>query len=260
MRSLLPPDLNIMALTATATKQLKQQVIATLGMVDPVVVETCPDKLNLKFSVQPYDSFETFNDIVLQLKKERTHMDRILIFCRRPIDCGVLYEQMRGMLGKDFTEPPGLSHRIPEVRLLDMYSGGTSTNVSDAIIKQFCSEDSCLRVVIATIAFGMGINCPNIRKIIHFGVPTDIETFIQQVGRAGRDGKSAECVMLVGNGVYKNFCNKEIKAYVSNSTECRHNLLFSNFNSFTHNPLFNTCRCCDICSSDCSCEKCTSKL
>ena len=57
-------------------------------------------------------------------------------------------------------------------------------SLCNAILKQF-SRQSCLRVLIATIAFGLGVNCPNIRHVIHFGVPEDIN--VQQVGRAGQE-------------------------------------------------------------------------
>ena len=194
-------------------------------MIDPVLVEVCPDKPNLKYSVQIYDPHQTFHDIVKELKENRVLTERTIIFCRRPIDCAILYEEMCGLLGEDFTEPKGQSHQIPEVRLLDMYSGGTSKVVSDVILKQFCCPNSCLRVIIATVAFGLGINCPNVRRIIHFGIPTDVETYVQQVGRAGRDGSSSHCIMLVGSGVYKKYCNQQIKEYASNTKECRRNLL-----------------------------------
>ena len=165
-----------MALTATATTQLQKQIIMLLGMVDPVIVEVCPDKPNLMYSIQPFDPDHTINDIVRELKDKRVQMDRTLIFCRRPLDCGVLYEKIRNKMGEDFTEPRGMPHRIPEVCLVDMYTGGTSKLVSDTIVKQFCIPDLCLRIVIATVAFGLGVDCPNVRKIMHFGMPTDIET------------------------------------------------------------------------------------
>ena len=67
-----------MALTATATRQLQRQVITILGMIDPIVIEICPDKPNLKFSVQLYDPIHTFGDIVLELKAKRICMEKNL--------------------------------------------------------------------------------------------------------------------------------------------------------------------------------------
>ena len=78
---------------------------------------------------------------------------------------------------------------------MDCFTGCTEESVRDIILKQFCTV-SCLRIVIATIVFGLGVNCPDIRHVIHFGVPEDIETYVQQVGRAGRDGEVSYCTML----------------------------------------------------------------
>ena len=80
--------------------------------------------------------------------------------------------------------------------MVDCYTGSTDQHVRDVILKQF-STPSCLRVTIATVAFGLGVNCPDIRRIMHFGIPEDIETYVQQVGRAGRDGKTS-CLLAKG--------------------------------------------------------------
>ena len=79
-----------------------------------------------------------------------------MIFCHRPLECGILYEEMCQMQGNDFTEPPGMPHKIPQLRLLDTYNGGTISDVSSVVLKQFCDQDSCLCIIIATVAFGMG--------------------------------------------------------------------------------------------------------
>ena len=71
----------------------------------------------------------------------------------------------------------------------------THPTVKVKILEQFTSPSSSLCVVIATVAFGMGVNCPDVRQIIHWGVPEDTEIYIQESGRAGRDGKLA-CVLF----------------------------------------------------------------
>lgn len=76
-----------------------------------------------------------------------------------------------------------------------MFTACTHPDVKDVILTQFRNEHSTLRVMIATIAFGMGLDCPNVRSILHWGSPPDIESYVQETGRAGRDGDSAtvEC-------------------------------------------------------------------
>ena len=76
-----------------------------------------------------------------------------------------------------------------------MYTHCTHPTVKEKLLRQFTSP-SCLRIVIATIAFGMGIDCPDVRQIVHWGIPEDPETYVQESGRAGRDGKLS-CVVII---------------------------------------------------------------
>ncbi|XP_019861738.1 PREDICTED: ATP-dependent DNA helicase Q1-like [Amphimedon queenslandica] len=255
--SLLPQQTNVMALTATATTALRDHVIKILGMKRVSVVEVSPGKDNLFFSIKEFKSIgENFIPLMKELKDKKLSMERTLIFCRRPIDCAELWSAFIRFLKDDITEPPGLPLKIPEVRLVDYYTGCTQEAVRNVILSQF-SKPSCLRVVIATVAFGLGVDCPDIRRVIHFGVPEDVETYVQQVGRAGRDGKLSSCVMLYGPGVYRRFSNDHILAYCKSKDTCRRDFLYSMFSSYNPNErLKNTCSCCDVCFQVCSCSEC----
>ena len=68
----------------------------------------------------------------------------------------------------------------------------------------FSSPTGILRAVIATCAFGMGIDCSDVWQVIHYGPPEDIETFVQQTGRAGRDGDLASAIIIAGKGLTRN--------------------------------------------------------
>ena len=218
-----------------------------------MIIETSPEKENLYFSVVKFESISaTFQPLLQELMEKRTNMDRTLIFCRNLIDCANLWIKFCKFLGPNITEPPNHDIKIPELRMVDCYTGCTDECVRTIVLKQF-STSSCLRVLIATIAFGLGVNCPDIRHIIHFGIPEDVESYVQQVGRAGRDGKHSRCTMLYGSGVYKKHCNEQILKYCQNN-HCRRDALYSNFGSYSVNTsLSNTCKCCDVCSSFCKC-------
>ena len=69
-----------------------------------------------------------------------------------------------------------------------MYTSVTAKSVKEHIVKSFCSPRGRLRVVICTVAFGMGLDCPNVHQIIHWGPAEDLEGYVQQTGRGGRDG------------------------------------------------------------------------
>ena len=85
---------------------------------------------------------------------------------------------------------------LPNYRMVDMYTSSTDPEVKEVIIQQF-SKKQTPKVLIATVAFGMGIDCKHVRQVIHFGPPVDIESYVQETGRAGRDGFPALALLLV---------------------------------------------------------------
>ena len=93
-----------------------------------------------------------------------------------------MYSLFQYFLRAGFTEPPG-NHNLAKNRLVDMYSKCTEADVKESIVKSFCDPSGILRVVIATIAFGMGLDCPNVRQIILWGPPSDVEAVVES-----RDG------------------------------------------------------------------------
>ena len=96
-----------------------------------------------------------------------------------------------------------------------MFTSDTGPDHKSKIIRLF-TQQSNLRVVLATIAFGMGIDCPDVRHIVHVGLPDDICNYIQETGRAGRDGK-VSLVTLLQSRTY-HYVDNDIKKYVANTT------------------------------------------
>ena len=186
MRSLLPPSVNIMALTATASKLLRKEVARLVGMHNEVVVARLPSKANITYSMVPFLSIEeTFQPLAEKLRKHGPNCTRTIIYCRTCDDCSSLYLYFRDFLSVDFTYPSG-SPDLPGFRLVDMYMSSTEEAVQNEIVHIFRGQSS-LRLVLATIAFGMGIDCPDVRQIVHYGPPGDIESYVQETRRAGRD-------------------------------------------------------------------------
>ena len=85
------------------------------------------------------------------------------------------------------TEPIGIRD-LAKFRLEDMFTACTTASVKERILQSFGSPSSILRVVVATIAFGVGLDCPSVRRDIHWGPSADIEQYLQESGHAGRDG------------------------------------------------------------------------
>lgn len=93
-----------------------------------------------------------------------------------------------------FTSPVGTPD-LPMFRLVDMYMSLTESEVKDSIVSNF-TKDSPLRVIVATIAFGMGVDCHDVCQVIHYGFPSDVESHVQETGRAGRDGLFAIATLV----------------------------------------------------------------
>ena len=98
-------------------------------------------------------------------------------------------------MGENFTDPLNAPD-LPQFRLMDMFTSVTDEDVKETIISKFTRESN-LRIVVATMAFGMWLDCPDVRQVIHMGIPETKETYIQEVGRAGRDGLPALATLLI---------------------------------------------------------------
>ena len=254
--SLLPATVSTLALTATASKTLRFEVARMLAMKDEQVIALSPCKDNIAYAVAPFTTLEeSFNPLVTRIRKERKLFPKMIIYCRTFEECSSLYIFFRKKLGADFTEPVGAPD-LPRFRLIDMYLSCTDKVVKDSIISNFTCP-SHLRVVIATVAFGMGIDCPDVRQVIHLGPSSDIESYVQETGRAGRNGMQA-MALLLRNAKTEKYGDKSMKEYVSNNTECRRDMLFGNFDGYSHVDDNAPCLCCDVCWANCSCGDCAT--
>ena len=178
------------------------------------------------------------------------------MFCRTYDSCADIYLYIRSRLAKEFTEPVGAPD-LARFRLVDMFTAYTERDVKKQIINELSTPNSQLRVVVATVAFGMGLDCPNVRKVIHWGPSGDIELYLQETGRAGRDLLPAMAVLYVGGkGAVVRELDDSMKEYCANKEICRRQILLKHFDS-TFISSCNTCACCDICERKCNCNICT---
>ena len=257
-----------MALTATATIKSRKEICHALGMNNPVIVAQSPNKSNIIYSVckKGNDMEETFAPLLEELRNKRNLMDRTLIFCQRYDDVTSIYQYFITKLDNDALHP----HHAPNLvkyRLVDMFTACTHPSVKQAILTAFTNPESPLRVLVATIAFGMGIDCRNIRCVIHWGPPHDIESYLQETGRAGRDNMPASAILYYGKHDH-NHSDEEMKQYCSNTELCRRQFLLHDFDdddkeqletdtgssSDTNNSssIICKCNCCDICRTQCT--------
>lgn len=196
----------------------------------------------------------TFSPLLERLRRERQNMIRMIVYCRTYNMCADIFAHFKTSLGNNFTEPPN-SVEVNKHGLANMFLGCTPPDVKAEIIHQFTSANTPLRIIFATSAFGMGVDCYNVQQIIHVGISEDTESYIQATGRAGRNGEPA-LALLLQHARSNTFADKEVLEYQSNNIVCRRDFLFRDISCYQHVDLGVKCLCCDICAVTCDCGKC----
>ncbi|MFL6530081.1 MAG: DNA helicase RecQ, partial [Chthoniobacterales bacterium] len=171
------PNVPVMALTATATERVREDILKQLQLREPRCYVASFDRPNLTYRVVP----------------KNAPYDQVLAFLRaRPQESGIIYCASRKSaesLARNLNDD-GISAKPYHAGL----EGGDRAKHQE----MFLRDD--VRVVTATIAFGMGINKPNVRFVLHYDLPKNIESYYQETGRAGRDSLPSECVLLFSAG------------------------------------------------------------
>ena len=257
VRSLIPASVHVMALTATATRSDRIAVTRTIGLKSPYVLTRCSARSNLVYSVGYFKSLpDTFKEFADRLRGEKTEFPKTIIYGRSFGVCADIYLYLKDHLGLAFMNPEDAPD-IPEFRLVEMFTSVTESDHKSEILDLF-KINSNLRVVVATVAFGMGVDCPNVRQIIHLGVPDDVSSYIQETGRAGRDGEASMVTLLQYRSYHK--VDNDIKQYMENTNGCRRDFLFRDMDDYAHQVTGVLCLCCDICAKFCLCGMCKLNL
>ncbi|CCQ11237.1 ATP-dependent DNA helicase RecQ [Pseudoalteromonas luteoviolacea B = ATCC 29581] len=227
----------MMALTATADTATRRDIVHQLGLINPFIYTGSFDRPNIRYTIE--EKFKPLTQLMRYLRTQQGQSGIIYCTSRRRVD--------------------EVSEKLADAGFnVAAYHAGLTNEQRQFVQTGFTRDD--IHIVVATVAFGMGINKPNVRFVLHYDIPKSIEAYYQETGRAGRDGLAAEAIMYFDPadvGRVRRFfediedeqrrrVEEQRFSAMSSFAEaqtCRRQILLNYFSEYKREP----CGNCDIC-------------
>ncbi|WNY24323.1 ATP-dependent RNA helicase DbpA [Methanimicrococcus hongohii] len=231
------PGVCIAALTATATERVRRDIVHVLRLQDPVIKISSFNRPNLSYQI--VEKKDVMEQLEGYIKKNRSKS-------------GIIYCQSRDAVEK-------LAARLNKLGFSALpYHAGLSDEKRARHQDKFIHDD--VDIIVATVAFGMGIDKPDVRFVIHYDLPKNLESYYQETGRGGRDGLECECILFFSRGDWhkirfliekkpskkeRDLAFQQLSQIISycESTDCRRNVLLRYFGE----DIKESCNNCDSC-------------
>ncbi|KXJ27531.1 ATP-dependent DNA helicase Q-like 1 [Exaiptasia diaphana] len=172
----------ILCLTATAGAKMRRKIIKSLMMKKVNIIHISPEKENINIaikSVKKQDLEETLSWLVEELKQLKNTTLKTIVYCGSLKVCGELYSIFDEHIESDTAD-----------QIFEKYHSKTPCEIQEKVLESFTTADGKTRIVFARSALGMGVDIPNIERVIHFGIAKEMGDYVQEIGRCGRDGGS----------------------------------------------------------------------
>ena len=172
-----------------------------MKMISPCIVYISPDRPNIRYSVvrTSRDCTQAFQWLLHDLQQNGRETKRVLVYCQSIQTCAQLYKLFLTTLQERSYANPSLPFEISN-RLFAMFHSRVDKKDKEMILDCMKDPNSACRVVFCTVAFGMGVDIANIRTIIHYGPPSDVDDYVQETGRGGRDGLECNACLYLHSG------------------------------------------------------------